>query len=234
MITLQEIAEREHTVLFDSSASNLDNFIPKVYPTKRYEDLDVEYLIQCEKNLRDFLEFVLCPNTLTVDETVTNFVQLHKMVRDKQQFFNTQKRRLISRYSSNQDQSRILVVDISDTIFNILRILPRKIFKDGDRDEYKELYEYAKNVALHSSLPKLSVKNRQLCAAALYISLHKNNHVGVVTKSINFRTALETMTRNLLKYIHVSFQTINLELYPINIYLNIESGYKIIFSSKGT
>ncbi len=211
MPTLIEIARLEEIVLYDSSAIRLGSFINEIYDVRRYADFNMALLVDTNEAITQFLEFFQQPNTYTVAAALEDFKNLNMIIGSRQKHLNQ------TRNPQHDDgQKETLFSNVSDAIFSISRLARANVFKPEDDQAFNIVYEELPHLYfLATSSDKLSQKNRQLYAAAFYLSLFKKSTVALAVRSIQFEVGLRLLVE---KIMNTSESHTNLQQSPIKLY----------------
>lgn len=195
MPSLVEIAESEQIVLFDTSASPIDNFTEDIFEADRYDQLDRFLLKKARDSMLELLQFVSAKNTFTVREALKDFDNLNYIVSSKATYINFLERPGW-RGQKGHDSKKQQFEELSDTIFRILRTAKSKVFEAPDNDLYELFYNAisAYEVQSHETKTKahssdIKTKYRQLLAAAFCLAA-SDLRVAFVVQGISFKNLL--------------------------------------------
>jgi len=186
MPALIEIPELERVVLSDASAHHLYDFLYSIYAERDYANLDKSLLLKARDSATEFLGFLRQDNVLTVGEGYKDFKEVSRIIGHKTGSLNKRLNENARKHDAKSENKKLLLEDISDAIFEILRLSKIKVFKPEDVSLYSSIGCYVSGM---QELKESSLKNRQLYMAALYY-LCKDSSVALVVSGIGFRGRL--------------------------------------------
>ena len=227
MPTLIEIAKLEEIVLCDSSALGLRKFTDAIYPVKRYAQFDKGLLVDANRAIMQFLEFLQQPNTHTDEAALEDFENLNRIMGSKQRFLNQRRN---PDYDDRCEEKETLFSDASEAIFSVLRLARAKVFRPEDAHLFTLMYEELPHLyLLATSSGKLPQKYRQLYAAAFYLTFCKKVSVALTVSDWQFEVGLKLLVE---KAINRPESHAVLHQSPIKVYNFNNGGIQLTYTTQ--
>lgn len=208
---LEDIAEKEELVLFDTSINNLDYFLWDLFPTKTYAEMNFGSITKVQNDLSTLYNFVDFKNTFTIEEVLKELYSLQKKLNVKAIEFNKKEKRFKQIYKKKRIKLSNTNRKEYDKLLKIMQDLIQKIKKNiiyKSKDPiYKVIYNsilninerlnLTANLILHKrdfKQPKLFLKeyidlktDEKLVARLFYSSMVKNKSCTLITKDDGLR-----------------------------------------------